>query len=75
MQKTGIWTALKFDFEDVTKNLDQAHNDYKEAKKHADVWRNDFLESLAEAKAMKKRHRGSYGEKEAYHCVQAKETG
>jgi len=53
MKQTGIWTALKYDLEDVTKRLNQAHKDYKEAKQHAEVWRDDFLESLAEAKAKK----------------------
>jgi hypothetical protein len=53
MKKTGIWTALRHDMEDVVKKLTAIHKDYKEAKTHAEVWRNDFLESLAAAKAKK----------------------
>ena len=37
MRKTGIWTALKYDLEDVSKRLDESHAAYKEAKTHAEV--------------------------------------
>ena len=53
MKKTGEWTALRYDLEDATKKLAEAHKAYEAAKKEAQVWRDDFLESLAEAKAEK----------------------